>query len=418
MPLIEVAPRDDLFDSEINIRISNLLSKAKISIKANMMDQFGYDWESFASFRANEAGCIDIKNQTPFEGTYKSADGMGLFWSMKRVHKAEGISDSSLAPRFLGLDFYVDDQLIKTFTLKRRFIGKNVVRKEIRQNGLVGTYFYPVDGIKRQAIIYLGGSEGGLMERKPALLASHGFAVLGLAYFGKEQLPSELIEIPLEYLQTAIKWLLSQAEVDERKGIKLIGISKGGELALLAASMFYEVSGVVGIVPSSVIYPGLGSKFSSSWSYKGNPIPFLDKQIPEHILDENHRKHMQAIPIQYRNFYRARLSQIVEKQDAIIPVERIKGDVLIISGEDDQLWPSDIHGDMIMERLRKASFPYGFEHLKYRGAGHSFYIPHWPTANCTVGGYGQIKMDLGGNPEKAAFAQSDSWQKILSFLVQ
>ncbi len=45
----------------------------------------------------------------------------------------------------------------------------------------------------------------GLWEHAAALLASHGYAALALAYFGVEDVPKDLINIPLEYFGTALR---------------------------------------------------------------------------------------------------------------------------------------------------------------------------------------------------------------------
>ncbi|MEM5686604.1 hypothetical protein AAHB49_06340 [Bacillus cereus] len=67
----------------------------------------------------------------------------------------------------------------------------------IRENGLVATFFYNENKKANPGIIVLGGSEGGLNEYLAALLASHNFSVLALAYFGIDNLPKQLVEIPL-----------------------------------------------------------------------------------------------------------------------------------------------------------------------------------------------------------------------------
>ena len=53
---------------------------------------------------------------------------------------------------------------------------------------------------------------------------------------------------------------------------------------------------------------------------------------------------------------------------ARIPIERFKGAVMLISGADDQLWPSNVYADRIMATLR--SDPARHIHLNYPGAGH------------------------------------------------
>ena len=77
----------------------------------------------------------------------------------------------------------------------------------------------------------LGGFEGGVPSGS---LVSQGYATLFLAYFGVTPLPSPLEEIPVETVTRAVDWLSSRPEVDPAR-IGVIGVSKGGELALVAA---------------------------------------------------------------------------------------------------------------------------------------------------------------------------------------
>lgn len=98
--------------------------------------------------------------------------------------------------------------------------------------------------------IALGGSEGGSASvlQSAALLASHGFAVLGLPYhsppgFGPNgptppelpALPSAFADIPVDRLDAARAWLAQQPEVD-RERTALHGVGTGAEFALIAAS--------------------------------------------------------------------------------------------------------------------------------------------------------------------------------------
>jgi dienelactone hydrolase len=102
------------------------------------------------------------------------------------------------------------------------------------------------------------GSEGGFRWAGTVapLLACHGYAALALAYFdyqGMEGLPTSLMEIPLEYFERAIAWMGKQPQVNRDK-LAVVGISKGGELALLLGSTFPEIKSVVAYVPSGVVW--------------------------------------------------------------------------------------------------------------------------------------------------------------------
>ena len=99
-------------------------------------------------------------------------------------------------------------------------------------------------------------------------------------------------------------------------------------------------------------------------------------------------------------------------KNASIAVEKINGAVLLISGKDDQLWPSSVMGDMVIARLKEKKHRFKYEHLSYDKAGHAIGTPYNPTTRSTSGG----TLVLGGTAENNALAQADSWPKVLRFL--
>jgi len=106
-------------------------------------------------------------------------------------------------------------------------------------------------------VIVLGGLDGGLQEGSAAALASEGFVALALGYFGPQPLFSEPIEIPLEYFAEALDWLKNQPFVTPNR-VAVIGVSKGGELALLLGSTYPgDIKVVVGFAPSAVTWRGV-----------------------------------------------------------------------------------------------------------------------------------------------------------------
>ncbi len=108
----------------------------------------------------------------------------------------------------------------------------------------------PASGGPYPAVVVLGGSEGGLPLRNAAWLASHGYAALALAYFRYDNLPQRLEAIPLEYFGQALSWMASRPEIDANH-IGVMGVSRGGELALQLGSMYPQIKAVVAFVPAS-----------------------------------------------------------------------------------------------------------------------------------------------------------------------
>jgi uncharacterized protein len=292
-------------------------------------------------------------------------------------------------------------------------------QRPIKEEGLVGTLFYPSTPGPHPAVIAFGGVGGGLREGGVEALASKGYAALTLAYFGVEGLPRELVEIPLEYFGKAIEWLKSQPEVDANR-IAVVGNSKGGELALLLGATYpKDVRAVIGYASSGVVWQGItfdrevyhgGPR--SPWALGGEPVPFARFASP--LPAEMVRMvgfYFGRHPIVGRIFYERALKNETAIAAAEIAVEKIDGPVLLISGTDDQMWPSTRLSEMAIRRLDARGHPFPHEHLRYEGAGHMIAPPGYvPNAGWTN------RFELGGTPHANEFANADSWPKVLGFL--
>jgi hypothetical protein len=128
----------------------------------------------------------------------------------------------------------------------------------------------------------LAGSGGGYPDLQAALLAAHGLAAVSLAYFGVEDLPDDLREIPLEYFEQALAWIERQPQlVTDRLGVS--GTSRGGELALLLASRYAAIRSVVAWVPSGYVWGAVSRSDEPDDGRISPPGPF--RESPCHMLD-------------------------------------------------------------------------------------------------------------------------------------
>jgi uncharacterized protein len=249
-------------------------------------------------------------------------------------------------------------------------------------------FFPPTGEDKNVAIILIGGSEGGLpnyykIERFNKL----GYPCLVVGYFGTKSTPDRLEMIPLDYFEEVINTFKSKSEVRDKK-IVVYGGSKGGELALLLASKFKQIQGVIAGVPSSVVFQGIGGRRVSSWSYKGEQIPF----VPYAPFD-----YSKIVNSQYVELYRLSLHQTDAVRKALINVENINGPILLISGMEDKMWPSSQMADMIIKRLDEKKFPFWYKHFAYQNAGHSF------SEHSSLGGTAEGNKQAGIDSEKRIF---------------
>ena len=252
--------------------------------------------------------------------------------------------------------------------------------------------YYPAKGeAKNIVLILLGGSEGGLPSHYDVdKLTSLGYPCLLLGYFGTKSTPQRLEMIPLEYFEKEINTLKSTPDLKNKK-IVVWGVSKGGELALLLASTYKQIEGVIAKVPSSVVWQGLGPNLVSSWSKNGTSIPF----VPFAPFD-----YSKIVNSQFVDLYKLSLEQTEYVKKAEIKVENINGPVLLLAAKADSMWPSDQMAQMVIKRLDENKFPYWHKLYSYDNAGHSL---------------NEGRM-MGGTEEGNKNARIDSEERILDFL--
>jgi len=285
-----------------------------------------------------------------------------------------------------------------------------VRRQEIRTN-LVGDFYLPTTTGRVPGIVLLGGSDGEPMKERSASLASNGYAVLNLFYFGHASLPKEFSEVPVEYLTNAISWLQAQERVDPSR-IGVIGHSRGAEAALLTATFRPDVQAVVAVAPSSVVWPGPGASgyFHSAWSLHGTELPYVPVNFSKGV-GAFLKEVTGGTQIEHRPLFEDALKNRRAVEKATIPVEKIRAAVLLISGKDDRVWPSAPMAESIVARLREHRHPFAYRHLSYDNAGHSFGLPNQPRTNAATGTF-----KMGGTPAGNAAAAVSSWKATLEFL--
>jgi dienelactone hydrolase len=243
--------------------------------------------------------------------------------------------------------------------------GEKLTAQKVRQSDLVADFFYLKNSKGLPLVIAVGGSGGRFLpDNEIQSLALQGYAVLSLAYFNAEALPKKLEEIPLEYFGNAITWASRQSVVDSSK-IILLGVSRGAELVLLLASHYPQVKGVVAFAPGCFILPNaVDTKDSiashSSWTWRGEPLPFAPLRV---LQDDNQET------INYRHYIEPLLSN-ADKNAYTIPVEKAKGPILLLSGEEDQTWPSAEMANLIEQRLKHKQYPYAVRNIVFADAGH------------------------------------------------
>jgi uncharacterized protein len=257
-----------------------------------------------------------------------------------------------------------------------------MIKKAVDTNGIVADLFHDGSGKPRKAIVLLGGSEGGKAwssrgtKKVVNQLVSLGYTLLSLAYFKSPGLPPLLEEIPLEYFAKAFKWLINQPEVlpDE---LAVIGMSKGAEAALVLGSRNPKIKSIIALSGSHVVWQGIpklgakpGSRLKSDWSYQGKGLPY----VPYGISSWNIGTIIGTLLYgKLRKIHEQALLNQSQVGVALIPVEKIQGAILLMSGKHDKMWPSTEMSELITNRLAGKGFTFPYKHIAY-DAGHNNYI--------------------------------------------
>jgi dienelactone hydrolase len=282
-------------------------------------------------------------------------------------------------------------------------------RIPVQDCGLAGALYLPEKQGPHPLIITLGGFRGGTNESRAEKLSSFGFAALSLAYFGCPGLPPSLQEIPLEYFEKAFQWAKRYPSIDPRR-IALWGVSRGAELALLLGSTLpAKFSAIAATLPSSAIYGSIQSP-APAWIYRGRPLgpnapfPGLPKgpslgQTPESALA-------------LTPFFLEGMKDVQAFAASEIPVEKIDCPLLLVSAEDDQMWPSALYGKLIEERLQVKGSPIFRVHVSYPRAGHGISSTEEVAELHPIA---KIWFAFGGNPRDNERAKTDALEKTVRF---
>jgi dienelactone hydrolase len=317
----------------------------------------------------------------------------------------------------MTLSVSVDGSELASTAFTRTYADPGLSETSFEDRGIL---FRPDGSEPLPGVLVLGGSDGARHDHAAALLASHGFAALSLAYFGTEGTPSHLHRIELRTFETVLDWLAAQPGIDGDR-LAVIGLSRGGELALQLAALYPRLRAVVAGAPSSVRQAGLTSSYTDftqpAWVLDGEPLPFVPgkngpREFFSFVTGMIRRRPMAQVDM-FRRLLHG--DQDVVRR-ASIEVENIAGRILLVSGVDDQLWPSAEYCELIIKRLRA----HGREarRLSYPDAGHFVCFPYGlpsmpPFVRLALG---PITMDFGGTPAANAAAARQSWPEILAFL--
>lgn len=431
-PSIEVAPETSLFDEPIVVRIEGLRPGVAVTIATRMRLPDG-TYSSRLTYRADDRGIVDLREDVPLDGTADRARPMAPFWSMTRSDPATAVPRSTLVRSVEAvLTAVVDGEPVASRTIERRLTAPSAIREPLGSgqagepignggavsNEVIAELWLPDATGRHPGVVLLGGSEGGYPPRLPAgLLAARGYAVLAPAYFGLEGLPPTLEGIDLTAFDRAIDRFRAHPNV-RPEPIGVLGYSRGAELGLELAAREPTITTAIAYSPSHVRFHGVPDGFRSpdpAWLDGGRPRPSVPLSVspwfPLRLAGSLLRRSPFALAPLYRRAIESASEATID--DARIDAGSIDGPVLLVSGGDDRLWPAARFARELAADAER------IEHRHFPQAGHAIGVPYRPAGDSTVGPrlMPGVPIALGGEPAANASASETAWHAALDTLV-
>ncbi|XP_045606134.1 acyl-coenzyme A thioesterase 1 isoform X1 [Procambarus clarkii] len=407
---LTVKPVSCLHDEPVSIKVSGLGPDEYVTLHASMNDSKGLNYMSYAHYRANVDGLVDLDKMESVGGRYRGVFPMGLIGTLmpalcenqffrftKKDIEYPNVVTVTVYRGHLSAEQASSPDTAQPWaavTHLRHYMGLGVQRIPVRYGKVRGCLFLPPGDGPFPGVIDMYGTGGGLMEHRSAQLASRGFASLALAYFHYDDLPKYLDELHISYFEEAVEFMLKHDKV-LKPHLGSIGLSKGADLVLSLATYIPEVKAVVWI-------NGCNANVQAE-------LHLHDETLPALQIDASKIKIAGVV-----NCSEA-LVDPQEYPNTIIPIEEADAHFLFIVGCEDQNWDSEKHADQAVERLRRAR-RYNYEVLRYPRTGHLLEPPYSPFCYASYHKLYENVLLWGGIANFHVEAQAKAWKATLAFL--
>jgi len=404
-----------LADRDQPLLLRNLRPGQTIRVISLMLAADRRFFSSVQMFRITDSE-LNTAKDAPIAGSYAGVEPDGYFWSMTETRDPPRDMLSALAsdPEAMIVRTDTEKDGVVCAHMRRNFGQGLAFPRDIHEDGVVGKLLTPARHIPgRAAVIMIPGAGGSNFQTLPAyLLAARGFTVLSLPYYGLDGL-----SIPIEYFSRAIDLLRRDyigKYIGKDRKLVVLGISRGAEAAAMVALQRDDIAGLLLLSPSSVLNSGWGTGFRSAvpaWTLHGSALPFMPS-----VEGEDEVMRAQTPPYRTRARYDLRLDKLAVDDPARIPFETIRGDVVLLACDQDEIWPSARMSAEIVERTRRGG-KRNVANFVFPGCGHDLGAPVWPMTSRDYRWPADGPFfTLGGTAQAAWHGQKAAWSVLLKYL--
>lgn len=269
-----------------------------------------------------------------------------------------------------------------------------------------GAVLYDADNGDDRLLIVIQGLKGLELPSKYAeMFAGKGYSALAMSYYGSEGQQKTMRAIPLEQFRKACdKMKLYENGRFKRFGI--YGNSKGAGMALLAASVVPDISLVIAASSFAHIMQGSGGKDLSPCkamvSLDGSDFPYVSNKG---VFGAFVRRCLKEHNVRLLYFF----DEWEKKGSAEneIPVEKISGDILLLTSTNDESVPAKRGAEQLISRLKRTGFAYSYRHINFENGSHN--LGYFPINN-------NLLPQEKKHPEDCRKAREDALEIILQTL--
>ena len=408
---LKVEPYKSLIDEPVTLCGSGFERKSKITIQSVLQcPEEQIHFMSYGHYLTSDNGSFDLKEMASLGGTYIGIDSSGLFWSMNHLEDSRDHFSLKDGKSILNYSFNIFDGHISDFSnvntlasasIQKCVLREGICREEITGGNIRGTLFSPSQRGSYPAVITIfgGNKMRHVREEYAVYLANQGYMTLALPFFGVDGLSKTYTEKPIEieYFEEAIEFLKSLNNVNGKIGI--LGHSKGGDVAL---GIMAHLSGINAVCTINGAIVSIGADVT----YKGHVTKMISSDVGRLAINKDGTIDISNTLDNPRDF-----------PNRIHQFQRSSADLLMIVGQEDKNWQSELFADIAKE-LMDVEGKENYEIIKYAHSGHFFDLPNTPIVTKTTHPLvpNRVMVDFGGK-DKAMFSQEiyEAWKSVLEF---
>ena len=297
-------------------------------------------WQAHATFMTDESGAVGIARQAPISGSYEGAAAMGLIWSAERVSPPSPPfpDDWVLQPSVIHFEAVGPNDQRAELAITRRSAGPGVTRRVIRVD--VGrAYCFCRRGGPTSLGSHLMAAAGAWMSIPAPCLRRARLRCVQSCVFRRARPATRSRQYSARIFRKRNP-LDAGAALAARRFSGRLGPSRGGELALPLGATFPDINAVSAWVPSGDTCSGrsaLPSRAIRGHRRRGRGVASRRPICKRTTAASNRcRRSRPDSPRHTRRSISGTFAINAPSNAPRIPVENIRGPILLVSGTDDQ----------------------------------------------------------------------------------